>query len=900
MKPFDESGNFRFATTNDGSDLRQRAIRGAGITLISGAVALAIQIISTVILARLLTPTDFGVVTMVTTFSVLIVAVGQIGLPEAIVQRETIDHSLASNLFWINLGVGVILTLAFASAGTLLARFYHDIRVQHVAIASSLTIFLTSTSVVHLALLQKAMRFSAASANDIVARAVSVAVAVALGWAGVGYWALVASVVALPLSQSVGAWSLCRWVPGRPRGHREETGSTLWFAINTYARFAVNYATRNTDNLLVGLSFNAQSLGFYKKAYDLFSLSASQFVHSLTFVFVSALSRVKRDSDEYRRYLLGSLTVMAFFGMGLAANLTIIGKDLIRVLLGHGWEETGRIFMFFGPGIGAMLVYYTHGWIHLSIGRADRWFRWGLVEVTVTVTLFLVGLHWGPAGVAMAWTASFWLLMVPAIWYAGKPIGFGVRPLLAAVWKYIVASLLAGFVTDTVVRHISALAREPGAFGAAVRIAVASPLLILLYLVVVVILHGSSEPLYQMAGLLLEMVPWRKLPDWSQVTSGEWDQGDALDVHAAIQAHARPLVSILIPAYNAEKWIAATIRSAMEQRWEPKEIIMVDDGSTDRTLEIARCFESESVRVFTQVNQGASAARNKAFSLSHGEYIQWLDADDLLAPDKISKQMALVMQGAGDLTLLSCPWGQFWHRYYRGRFIPTTLWCDLSPSEFLLRKMGQSVFMQTSTWLVSRKLTKAAGPWSTTLSVDDDGEYFCRVLMASDGVRFVPDAKVYYRYSGTSGLNYIGQSKRKLESYWRSMQLHIEYLRSLDDSERARAACVTYLQTNLIYFYSARADFVRWAQQKAEELGSSLEPPRLDWKFAWLRIILGWSLATRAQLFVPHLKCSLVRAWDEFLFRSEMRDGVGQRHRGGKVSGIRQSVPSVPEELEVR
>src|SRR5262245_57417246 len=101
----------------------------------------------------------------------------------------------------------------------------------------------------------------------------------------------------------------------------------------------------------------------------------------------------------------------------------------------------------------------------------------------------------------------------------------------------------------------------------------------------------------------------------------------------------KPSVSILIPAFNAETWLADTLRSAVAQTWEPKEIIVVDDGSRDRTLAIARSFESDSVRVFTQKNQGAAAARNKALSESRGEYIQWLDADDLLAPDKISKQL---------------------------------------------------------------------------------------------------------------------------------------------------------------------------------------------------------------------------------------------------------------------
>lgn len=870
LRPFGNDGAFLMPALAMESGTRQLAARGAGVTLLSGGAGLAIQIISTVALARLLSPADFGVVTMVTTFSLLLVSVGQIGFPEAVVQREGMNHQLASNLFWINVGAGVLLTLVFAASGTLLARFYHDTRVEEVALGISITIVLTSTSVLHLALLKRAMRFSVVSANDIVARLVSVLVSVLLGLAGWRYWALVAGAIALPLSQSIGAFYYCRWVPGLPRRNVEGTGDTLRFTFHTYGRFGLNYVTGNTDNLLIARSFNAHSLGFYKKAYDLFALCASQFVNSLTLVFVSALRQVKGDSDEYRKWFLSALTVMTFFGMGLAASLTLIGRDLIRVLLGPGWEESGRIFTFFGPGIGAMMVYYTHGWIHLSLGRADRWLRWGFIEFTVTVLLFLVGLPWGPVGVAVAWTTAFWLLMVPSIWYAGRPVGLKVGTLLGVIWKYIIASVSAGLMTHWLAGRFDSFNNLPGAAGAAVRVVANTLTVAAIYLGAVAVLHRSFEPLRMMADLLREMMPWHALAEKpylaTESSRGEQPRNyeqSRLDLPS--ESAGMPLVSILIPAYNAEKWIAETIGSALSQDWNPKEIVIVDDGSTDRTLEIARRFESRFVRVFRQTKQGASAARNTAFSLCHGDYIQWLDADDLLAPDKVSKQMEPVLQGLGKRTVLSCPWGQFWYQRHRGRFVPSGLWCDLSPAEFLLRKMEQNTFMQTSTWLVSRELTEAAGPWSTSLTVDDDGEYFCRILLASNGIKFVPDAKVYYRYSGMSGLNYIGLSDKKMVSSWCSMQLHIGYLLSLENSQRSRAACCKYLQTNLIHFYGARPDIAQEMRQKAEALGKRLEPPRLSWKFSWIRMVAGWRYAIGAQLFMPHLKWIMVGFWDRVL-----------------------------------
>jgi len=132
----------------------------------------------------------------------------------------------------------------------------------------------------------------------------------------------------------------------------------------------------------------------------------------------------------------------------------------------------------------------------------------------------------------------------------------------------------------------------------------------------------------------------------------------------------------LIPAYNAESWITDTIRSAVAQTWPHKQIIVVDDGSTDQTLAVARRFESNGVRVITTSNQGAAAARNRAFSLSRGDYIQWLDADDLLSPDKIERQMQAAEQISNHRTLLSSGWGYFLYRPFKAKFSSSSLWCD--------------------------------------------------------------------------------------------------------------------------------------------------------------------------------------------------------------------------------
>ncbi len=479
------------------------------MTVFSSASSLIIQMAATVVLARILTPKDFGVVAMVTTFSLLFSNFGINGITEAVVQQEKLDHSHASNLFWMTLGGGIFLTAGFGAAASLLAWFYAEPLVASVARGAATAILLTSISVVHLALLKRAMRFSALAVNDIVAKAVSVAASIALGLAGWGYWALVGGLCVLPLSTSIGAFILCRWMPG-PLHRTEATASMTKFAAFTYGRFSLNYFARNADNLLVGWRFGAPALGFYKKAYDLFSLSASQLVSSISIVAVAALSRARSNSAQFRRYLLGAMAVTTFLGMWIAGDLTLIGKDLILVLLGPRWEEASGIFVWFAPGIGAMMLYGTHGWIHLSIGRADRWLRWGVVEWTVTILLFLAAMPWGPHGIAAAWCISFWVLTLPAMWFAGAPIGLGAGDVAAIAWRYVAAALAAGTTSFLAAQTVTDAISSQGIAAAALRIVIVSLIYSVLYLCAVITLHRGLAPIRRMAGLIQEMISLRQ------------------------------------------------------------------------------------------------------------------------------------------------------------------------------------------------------------------------------------------------------------------------------------------------------------------------------------------------------------------------------------------------------
>ncbi len=327
-----------------------------------------------------------------------------------------------------------------------------------------------------------------------------------------------------------------------------------------------------------------------------------------------------------------------------------------------------------------------------------------------------------------------------------------------------------------------------------------------------------------------------------------------------------PLVCILIPAYNAEKWIGQTLQSALAQTWNHKEVIVVDDGSTDQTLAVCRQFESSSVKVVSQSNQGASAARNAALAQAQGDYIQWLDADDALAPDKIEHQMQRVAQGAGGRTLLSSAWSTFYYRLRAGRPARNRLWDDLQPNEWAVRSMSDNAWMGIQTWLISRELTSATGKWNETLSADDDGEYVSRLICASDRILFVGEAESYVRRSNLGSLSSNAHSANKVDSQYRSSLSQIQNWLQLDNSPVMRSACVEYLQRWLIYFYPEHMAIVDHLRELARELGGELHVPELGWKYRPVQRTLGWGPAKRLAHIAPQTRSWCNITWDKLLF----------------------------------
>lgn len=305
-----------------------------------------------------------------------------------------------------------------------------------------------------------------------------------------------------------------------------------------------------------------------------------------------------------------------------------------------------------------------------------------------------------------------------------------------------------------------------------------------------------------------------------------------------------PRVSIIIPCYNAAAWLPAAIESALAQTHRDIEVILVDDGSQDDSLAVARRYESQGVRVISQPNRGASAARNHGLRLAQGDYIQFLDADDLIAPDKIARQLdALAV--APDC-IAAGPWGRFETDIAHARFVPEENWCNSEPVDWLTLNFAGRGMMQPGAWLTPRALIERAGPWDERLTLNDDGEYFCRVLLASRGIKFCADARSYYR-SNLSGSLSRGRSEAAWRSAFLSHELCVAHLLAHEDSARTRRAGADLFQRLAFAMYPDCPDIVTRCEAEVARLGGSAEVPGGGRVFQVLTRVFGWKAARRWQ-----------------------------------------------------
>jgi PST family polysaccharide transporter len=401
-----------FRTDHLMSDLKGRSIRGGAVTVSSQALKFILNTGSTAVLARLLTPADFGLIAMVAAFTGFVTLFRDLGLSTATVQRVEITHDQVSTLFWINVAMSVVLMLIAAALAPVIAWFYGEPRLTWIMLAISGTFPFGGLSAQHTALMRRQMRFTALAMVEIVSLLVGIAVAIVMAWRGFSYWSLVAMGAANGAATMAMCWLLSGWRPGLPR-QRSGVMPMLTFGSGLTGFNILNYFTRNADNVIIGFTLGSGPLGIYSKAYGMLLMPIRQFNAPIAAVMQPALSRLQNDPVRYRRAYLRAVSMLAFIGMPLVAFLFVAADDVIRVFLGPGWGGAVPVFRWLAPAALLGTINVAPGWLCTTLGRSRVQVNWALFSAPITVASFLIGSRWGINGVAAGFSITWcWLLLL--------------------------------------------------------------------------------------------------------------------------------------------------------------------------------------------------------------------------------------------------------------------------------------------------------------------------------------------------------------------------------------------------------------------------------------------------------------------------------------------------------
>ena len=317
-----------------------------------------------------------------------------------------------------------------------------------------------------------------------------------------------------------------------------------------------------------------------------------------------------------------------------------------------------------------------------------------------------------------------------------------------------------------------------------------------------------------------------------------------------------PLVTVIVPCYNQSQFLPEAIKCLVNQTCSNWECIIINDGSTDDTHQVAQelCLQDKRIKYHHKKNGGLSSARNAGIDKATGGYIQFLDADDLIAPDKIEQQMRRLSTGVAD-SVAAGAWGRFYDTPDDAKFIPDSLWTDLTPVEWLVTAWCEGYMMASHAWLTPRSVIEKAGAWDETPCPNDDGEFFTRVLLNSSHVLFCREAKAYYR-SGIPGSWCQITSPSRLASVYRSLELCANHLIEKENSPRTRHACATLFQHFIYNIYPNAPELVREAEAQVRFYGGSTLKPGGGHIFKILAQIVGWKLARRTGRFLRPVRIS--------------------------------------------
>jgi len=477
------------------ADLGRRTARGGAVTLLTQFFKFVFSIAGTIVLSRLLTPEDYGLVGMVAVVTGLVLMFKDLGLSSATIQKDEINAAQISTLFWVNMCLSTAVMLLTVAISPFVSWFYGEPRLRLITIALSIGFLFGGLTVQHEALLRRNMRFSVLAIAETLSLILGLLIGVSLAWKGTAYWALVCSQLGQGLTYAILIWLFCKWRPGLPV-RNSGVRRMLAFGRNLTGFSILNYFARNLDNMLVGRFWGSGQLGLYARAYQLLILPIDQINAPLTAVAVPALSRLCDAPERYRAAYLRLLDKVAMLTMPLMAFMIVTSDWVVLLLLGPKWLGVSRIFSLLGISGIVQPICNTSGWLFISQDRTQHLFQWGLIGATIVIISILVGLPWGAVGVAASYSLTFTFVITPLLfWFVCREGPVSV----ADIYRTIAPSLCAAFAVFGGVlafRQFSTLSQP------LLRISIALVIAIVITIVVLALLPSSRRSLLDLKNVL--------------------------------------------------------------------------------------------------------------------------------------------------------------------------------------------------------------------------------------------------------------------------------------------------------------------------------------------------------------------------------------------------------------
>lgn len=425
-------------------------MRGGAFTLGAQFASLAMHIVSTAILSRLLIDDDFGLVALVASFIGVILIVKDAGFAQSVVQRDAITHEQVSTLFWLNIALSLLAAGICAGLAPVMVALFGRPELLLITMSMAAAAFVGSFGGIHRAMMQRQMRLGSLSMSQMTAQGGSIAIAALLAWWGFGYWALVAMQFSRVAIDVLWVLVACRWLPGPPR-RGTGAGGMARFGAYMIGHSLISYGGRNLDNLLVGGWLGTAMLGQYTRAYGLLLMPIQQFTAPLGRVAIPTLSRlVNTDRERYARVYLRLLGLLAMVTIPMVATLMAAAHPLVRTLLGPGWEYVPETFRWLGLAAIAQPLTGTLSWLMLAEGRAKEQFWYSCIYFALLLACFLAATPFGIIVLAMAYGLSGIFLRSPLAAFLvlrRSPVGLAgfakalVPGMVAAALAYAAGSL---------------------------------------------------------------------------------------------------------------------------------------------------------------------------------------------------------------------------------------------------------------------------------------------------------------------------------------------------------------------------------------------------------------------------------------------------------------------------